>query len=185
MTRKTTTPKEVTEILALREAGYTVLAISQKLNISTRTINRHLAAYGAKKGSLKQEVIESARTEIFKLITSNNAIREEAAKLIADDIAHSNHLRAIIIEASEFLKATSLSEAVLVMRGAAAYSTAFKNTSDTIRHALSVDKLIDDVDDLPELIVRELTSEEIEQMTQRQIKEYGAADVELEVVEEG
>jgi len=178
MTRKTTTPKEVTEILVLREAGYTVLAISQKLNISIRTINRHLAAYGAKKGSIKQDVIESARTEIFKLITSNNAIREEAAKLITDDIAHSNHLRGIMIEASEHLKATSLPEAVLVMRAAAAYSTAIKNTSDTTRRALGADKLIDEVDDLPELIVRELTSKEIELMIkEQQVDEYDVDEI--------
>lgn len=185
MARKTTTPKEVTEILTLREAGYTVLAISQKVNISTRTIDRHLATHGTKKGSLKQEVIENARTEMFKLINSNTAIREEAAKLIADDIAHSNHIRGIMIDASEFMKATSLPEAVLVMRGAAAYSTAFKNTSDTIRHALGVDKLIDDTDELPELVIRELTSTEIELMTQRQVEEYGVEKVELEVIEEG
>jgi len=164
MTRKTTTPIEVTEILALREAGYTVLAISQKLNISVRTIHRHLATHGIKKGSLKEEVIEKARTELFKLVTSNPAIREQAAKLIVDDIAHSNHLRAIMIEASEHLKATTLQEAVLVMRGAAAYSTAFKNTSDTIRHSLGADKLTDEESELPELIITELTSEQIKEM---------------------
>lgn len=191
MTRKTTTPKEVTELLALREAGYTVLAISQRLNISVRTIQRHLATHGTKKGSLKQEAIENARAELTKLITSNTAIREEAAKLIADDIAHSNHLRAIMIEASEFLKATSLPEAVLVMRGVAAYSTAFKNTSDTIRHALGVDKLIEETDELPELTVRELTSIEINQMIKRQEKEYGVQELEvideaeIETIEEG
>ena len=190
MTRKTTTPKEVTEILALREVGYTVLAISQKLNISVRTIDRHLSIHGAKKGSLKQEAIESARNELLKLITSNTTIREEAAKLIADDIAHSNRVRAIMIDASEYLKATSLPEAVLVMRALAAYSTAFKNTSDTIRHALAVDKLVDETDDLPELTVRELTSIEIEQMMKLQQKEYGlqelevSEEAEIEVIEE-
>jgi hypothetical protein len=172
MTRKTTTPKEITEILTLREAGYTVLAISQKLNISTRTIDRHLATHGAKKGSLKQEVIENARTELFKLITSNTAIREEAAKLIADDIAHSKHIRAIVIEASEFLKATSLPDAVLVMRGAAAYATVFKATSDTIRHALGVDRLIDESDELPELMVSEMTAKDVEKMREQQDKDY-------------
>lgn len=191
MTRKATTPKEVSEILALREAGYTVLAISQKLKVSIRTIQRYLANHGAKKGSLKLEAIENARSEVLKLITSNTAIREEAAKLIADDIAHVNHLRAIMIEASEYLKATSLQEAVLVMRGVAAYSTAFKNTSDTIRHALGVDKLVDETDDLPELIIRELTSIEIHQLIKQQEEEYGAQKVELveeteiEIIEEG
>lgn len=164
MTRKTATPREVTAMLALREAGYTVLAISQKLNMSVRTVQRHLATHGAKKGSLKEEIIENARAELFKLVTSNPAIREEAAKLISDDIAHAAHLRTIILEASEHLTATSPQEAVLVMRAAAAYSTALKNTSDTIRHSLGVDKIVDDTDDLPELILTELTNEQVEAM---------------------
>ena len=164
MAGRTATPKEITEILALREVGYSVLHISQKLGFSVRTIHRHLAENNVKKGSLKKEVIENARAELSKIITSNSAIRDEAAKQIIDDIAHSSHLRAIIIEASVHLKATTLQEAVLVMRGAAAYSTAFKNTSDTIRHALGVDKLIDDASELPELIMTELTSEQIKQM---------------------
>lgn len=164
MTGRTATPKEITEILALREAGYSVLHISQKYGFSTRTIQRHIAENNIKKGSLKKEMIENARAELSKVITSNVAIRDEAAKLIIDDLAHSNHIRAIIIEASEHLKATTLQEAVLVMRGAAAYSTAFKNTSDTIRHSLGTDKLVDEASELPELIITELTNEQIKEI---------------------
>lgn len=164
MTRKETTPKEVTEILALREAGYTVLAISQKFNISVRTVNRHLANNSIKKGSLKLEVIEQARSELFKLVTSSPAIRAEAAKLISDDLAHSNHLRTIMLEASEFLNATTTQEAMHVMRAAAAYSTALKNTSDTIRHSLGSNKVDESPDEFPELVVRELTNVEIKEM---------------------
>ncbi len=171
MKRKATTPHEVTEILALREAGYTVLAISQKLNLSDRTVHRHLATYGAKKGSIKEEVIEKARNELFNLVTSNSTILAEAAKLIVDDIAHSTHLRAILLEASAHLKATTLPEAVLVMRAAAAYSTAFKNTSDTIRHSLGADKLIDEAGELPELIITELSNEQIKEMAKEAMVE--------------
>lgn len=176
MTRKTTTPKEVTDILTLREAGYTVLAISQKLHISTRTIDRHLATHGTKKGSLKQEVIENARAEMLNLITSNAAIRNEAAKLIADDIAHSNHIRGIMIEASELLKPTTLQEAALVMRGLAAYATVIKATSDTVRHALGIDRIIDESDELPELVISEMTAKQIEAMQGQQEKEVREAE---------
>lgn len=164
MSGRTATPKEITEILAMREAGYSVLHISQKYGFSTRTIHRHLSENNIKKGSLKQDAIDSARNELFKIITSNQSIQEEAAKLITDDIAHSNHIRGIMIEASEYLKATSLTEAVLVMRAAAAYSTTLKNTSDTTRHALGVDKLVDEFEALPELIITELTNEQIKKM---------------------
>lgn len=171
MKRKATTPIEVTEILALREAGYTVLAISQKLNLSDRTVHRHLATYGAKKGSLKEELIEQARNDLLKLVTSNPDILAEAAKQIVDDIAHSNHLRAILLEASAHLKATTLPEAVLVMRAAAAYSTAFKNTSDTIRHSLGADKIVDEASELPELIIKELSNEQIKEIAKETMLE--------------
>lgn len=158
--RKETTPAEVVNAIALREAGYSHLAISQKLNLSLRTVQRHLSSHGVVKGSLKAEVIDKAKAEMINLVSSSPVIREEAAKLVLDDIAHSNHLRSIMLEAAEHLKATDVKEAALVMRAAAAYSTALKNTSDTIRHSLGTDKAIDEVQELPELIVRELTAAE-------------------------
>lgn len=156
-------PEEVATALALREAGYTVLSISQKLGMSVRTLQRHLSAVGAKKGKLKEEVIQQARKEMLDRVASDESIKQEAAQLINDDLAHSRHLRSIVMEASDKLKATTLRDAALVMRAAAAYSTVIKNTSDTIRHTLRVDQMSNDnIDDFPELIIRELTAEEIE-----------------------
>lgn len=163
--RKTTTPKQVTDILVLREAGYTVLAISQKVDKSQRTISRVLAKYGAKKGALKKEVVERARSEMIALVKSSSAIKEEAAKLVLDDIAHSNHLRDVLLKASEHLIATDVKEAALVMRAAAAYSTTLKNTSDTVRHSLDVGKGEDTIEDMPELVIREITGDEAMAMT--------------------
>ena len=165
MTSITATTKQITDMLILREAGYTVLAISQITGFSVRTVYRHLNTHSIKKGSLKIELIENARAEMLASVSSNSAIREHAARLVYDDLAHSNHIRNVIIEASEHLKATNVTEAALVMR-AAAYSTVIKNTSNTIRHSLGVDKIADDnVEDLPELVVTELTNEQIREMT--------------------
>ncbi len=162
MAGKSTTPVEVSQALALREVGYTVLSISQRLGISTRTVQRHLATHGAAKGTLKEAVLTQARADLLKRITSDDTIREEAAKLINDDLAHAHHLRSILMEASEHLKATNLDDAVLVMRAAVAYSSAMKNTSDTLRQSLRLDKapLITE-DQLPQLVVRELTLMEV------------------------
>lgn len=146
----------------MREAGYTVLSISQRLGISVRSLQRHFAEYGVKKGCIKEEVLALARADLMKRVTSDEAIKEEAAKLINDDLAHARFLREVMIDAAEQLQATSLKEAVLVMRAAAAYSTAIKNTSDMMRHSLRIEKSIDDADkDLPELVIKELTNEEI------------------------
>lgn len=164
MTKQVAPPDVVGEALALREAGYTVLAISQRLGISIRTLQRHFAAAGTRKGALKDEVLQRAKSELMARITSDEAIKEEAARLVADDLAHSLHLRDIILAASEQMKATTLDEAALVMRAAAAYSTAIKNTSDIIRRSLRVEQRDDTGDELPELVVRELTQAEIENM---------------------
>lgn len=168
MKRKEVTPKEVTEILVLREAGYTALAIANRLGISLRTVQRHLSEHGTKKGGLKKEVIEKAKAELFKSVTSSHAIREEAAKLIIDDIAYSQHIRSVMLEATEYLKATSLADAALVMRAIAAASTALKNTSDMLRHSFGVDKIIDGAGEVPDLNVTELTKEQIEEIVSKE-----------------
>lgn len=172
MTKKTATPSEISEALALREAGYTALSISQRLGISVRSLQRHFADHGTKKGCIKKEVLDNARADLLKRVTSDEAIKEEAAKLINDDLAHARHLRELMINATEHLEATSLKEAVLVMRAAAAYSTAIKNTSDMMRHTLRIEKTIDNTDkDLPELVIKALTNEEIAEMRKVGIEE--------------
>lgn len=168
MTKKAASPDQISQALALREAGYTTLSISQRLGISVRSLQRHFAEHGVKKGMIKKEILDTARADLLKRVTSDEAIREEAAKLINDDLAHAQHLRDIMVEAAERLQATSLKEAVLVMRAAAAYSTAIKNTSDMMRHTLRIEKSIDDTDkELPELVIKELTNDEIEELRRK------------------
>ena len=164
MTKKEAAPDVVGEALALREAGYTALAISQRLGISVRSLQRHFAASGTRKGALKADVLQRAKDDLMARITCDLTIKEEAARLVADDLAHSLHLREVILAASEQMKATNLEEAALVMRAAAAYSTAIKNTSDIIRRSLRLEERIDAIDDLPELIVCELTQAEVEHL---------------------
>jgi hypothetical protein len=164
MSKQVAPPNVVSEALALREAGYTALAISQRLGMSIRTLQCHFASAGTRKGALKAEVLQRAKDELMALVTSDETIKNEAARLVADDLAHSMHLRDVILAASEQMKATNLEEAALVMRAAAAYSTAIKNTSDIIRRSLRVEQLDEIGNELPELVVSELTQAEIEQL---------------------
>jgi len=90
---------------------------------------------------------------------------------VADDLAHSIHLREVILAASEQMKAESLRDAVQVMRAAAAYSTAIKNTSDIIRRSLQLEDRDDASNELPELVVSELTQVEIEQLRSKEAAE--------------
>ena len=172
MGRKIATTAEISQALAMREVGYTTLSISQKLGMSVRSLHRHFSTHHTKKGMLKQDVLAKAKEELLNSLLSDDAIRSEAAKLINDDIAHANHLRSLMVEASAHLKANTLKEAMLVMRAAAAYSTAMKNTSDTLRHSLGAERIINDTTgELPELIIRELTESEVTELRLRQAEE--------------
>lgn len=183
MSKHEVAPDVLAEALALREVGYTTLAISQRLGISVRTLHRHFASTGTKKGRVKDDLLQQAKEGLLAHITSNEAIKQEAARLIVDDLAHARHLRELMLEASELMKATSLREAALVMRAAAAYSTALKNTSDVIRHGLPVEKAVDSADDLPELVVTELTKEDIAVLRRERIAdEVDEQDVEAILV---
>jgi hypothetical protein len=67
--------------------------------------------------------------------------------------------------ASMMMTATNLTDAALVMRAAAAYSTVIKNTSDIVRQSLRLDRFHDDLgEEMPELVVSELTQEDIAEM---------------------
>lgn len=164
MSKTHASPEDIAEALALREAGFTALAISQRLGISIRTLQRHFAAAGTRKGAAKDEVLRRAKDDLMARITCDQTIKEEAARLVADDLAHSLHLREVILAASEQMKASNLEEAALVMRAAAAYSTTIKNTSDIIRQSLRLKDLADDLDELPELVVTELSQGEIAEL---------------------
>jgi AraC-like DNA-binding protein len=82
MPKKTAIPDDIAQALAMRAVGYTVLSISQRLGISVRSLQRHFAAHGAVKGELKQELLDTARAELMKRVTSDDAIREEVAQLV-------------------------------------------------------------------------------------------------------
>jgi len=177
MSKKTATPDEIAQALAMRAAGYSVLSISQALGISIRSLQRHFASHGARKGAIKQDLLDSARAELLKRVTSDDAIREEAAKLINDDLAHARLLRSRMADATEHLTANNLEEAALLMRAAAAYSTALKNTSDTLRRSLRIERTIDDdVGELPELVISELTPEDIARMKANQAEEEALSE---------
>ncbi|OUC12915.1 MAG: hypothetical protein B0A82_19975 [Alkalinema sp. CACIAM 70d] len=148
----------------MREAGFTTLVISQRLGISPRTLQRHFARHGTVKGCATAAMLREARDELIGAAANDEAVRQEITTMILDDLAHARHLRQIMVDASAAMTANSLSDAVLVMRAAAAYSTALKNTSDLIRNAGLSGQA--EGEHLPELVVTELTIEDVKRMTE-------------------
>lgn len=178
MSGKSITPKQVAEAVAMREGGYTTTAISELLAVSVRTLNRVFERHSARKGAVKADLVAAAKRTLLEGVTSNQRVKEAAARIVADDLAHAWALRSRLADASQYLIATNLEESCLVMRAGAAYSTALKNSSDTLRHSLRTDRALDAVEvaDLPELTVRVLTEEEIQKMRESQTAERREAD---------
>src|SRR5450830_1179395 len=119
MTKTSASPVDIAEAVALREAGFTALAISQRLGMSVRSLQRHFAATGTVKGAIKADLLVKARADLMARVSSESSIKEEAARLVADDLAHSQHLRQIMLAATEAMTAVTLADAVQVMRAAA------------------------------------------------------------------
>lgn len=175
MTGRSTAPDVLAQALSMRAAGYTTLAISQKLGLSARTLARHFAKHGISKGSALPEVIEASRSELLALITSDDRIRQEVAQHLQDDLAHVAALRETLADTLSRINETpptTAKEVAQVMRALVAYSTALRNTSDVWRYGLRLDKRTDDDKPLPELVISELTADQITQLRQREFNPY-------------
>lgn len=166
MPGKAVRPDQTTQAVALREAGFTVTAIADRLGISVSSVQRVLARHSTKKGAIKTAIIEQARKELVDGMTAD-AIKHEAATIIQDDLAFARMLRAKLAVASEHIAATNLQECVQAMRAGAACAVALKATSDMLRHTLRIDKQLEAAaeQDMPELIVRVISNEEAAAMT--------------------
>ena len=78
-------------------------------------------------------------------------------------MAHTRLIRekaAITIEA---LTASDTTEAALAMRALVAYSTLLRNTTDTLRHGMGLNRpsLFESIEELPELVIHEMTAEQV------------------------
>lgn len=172
MPGKSPAPEKIIEAVTLRAAGHTIVSISDRTGISVRTLNRVFERHTAKKGEVSYELVLAAKRDLIQTITSDDRIKEETARLVADDLAHARLLRQRMADATEKLVADDLEQAVLVMRAAAAYSTALKNTSDLFRHTLRIERALDaeKVENLPELLVLEVSDDDARRMQEAQTR---------------
>lgn len=161
MAGKHITPKQKEQAIMLRAAGYTHTVIADKTNISVSALKRLFKAHTIKRGELKQSVIDKAKNELLNDANTIANIKQEAASLLLDDLAQTKRLRLAMAAATEYLEANNTTEALQVMRAVSAGAVALKSTSETLRKSLGLDK--DDVtsDDLPELVIRVMTEDEM------------------------
>lgn len=166
MSGKQKTPDQETQAVVLREAGWTVSAIADRLAISVSTVQRLLKRHHVVAGAGTQALIEKAREELLTAAFSLEAVQQTAASLVADELALVRQIRQKIASSVENLDPTN----PIAFRGLAAASTALKLTQDITRRALPIDKLGQamEIEELPELRIRIMTEDDVAEMRMQQ-----------------
>lgn len=181
------TTDELKQAITLREGGYSLAAIAQKTGISASTLSRHFKKHGASKGGLSDSAVDEARQQLMNDAGFINDLKNQIAAAVVDDISHVQQLR----EASTLLLEELMADKTLPPHyktcAIAALATSLRLTQEAWRKSLQVDELQPEPESLPELVVYELTAEEIAQMRQEQTKDaiYDEPDIELiDVIDE-
>lgn len=166
MSGKQKTPDQETQAVVLREAGWTVSAIADRLAISVSTVQRLLKKHHVVAGAGTQALIEKAREELLTAAFSLEAVQQTAASLVADELALVRQIRQKIASTVEHLDPTNPT----AFRGLAAASTALKLTQDVTRRALPIEKLGQamEIEELPELRIRIMTEDDVAEMRMQQ-----------------
>lgn len=166
MAGKHATPDQGAQAVILREAGYTLPAIAQRLEISLSTVQRLLKKHKAVAGATTQALIEKAREEMLASAFSLESVQQTAASLVLDDLAIGQQIRRKLSSALEELDLSS----PIAFRALAASATTLKLTQDVSRRALPLDKLeqAQAVEELPELQIHVMTPWDVEEMRAQQ-----------------
>ena len=182
MTGKQKTPDQAVEAVILREAGWTISAIANRLSISISTTQRLLKKHKAVAGAGSAALIEKARDELITTAFSLDSVQLSLASLVSDDIALSAQIRTKLTEAIEALDPSSPT----AFRGLAASATTLKLTQDVTRRALPLEKLNQalDCEELPELKIHLMTEDDVGEMRAKQRLEEAERNGDAQGVED-
>ncbi|MEE5154652.1 helix-turn-helix domain-containing protein [Pseudomonas alliivorans] len=166
MPGKKSTPDQNTQVVILREAGYTLPVIADRLGLSISTVQRIIKTNKAVVGAGTRALIDKAREELLSSAFSLDAVQQTVATLVADELALSHQIRTKIASALEALDPTD----PVAFRGLAAASTALKLTQDVTRRSLPIEKLnqAQDIEELPSLQIHIMTEQDVAEMRARQ-----------------
>jgi transcriptional regulator with XRE-family HTH domain len=182
MVGKQKTPDQASQAVILREAGWTVSAIADRLAISVSTVQRLLKKHNAVAGAATQALIEKARDELLTTAYSLESVQQAAASLIADELALTQQIRLKLANAIESLDPAD----PVAFRGLAAASTTLKLTQDVTRRALPIEKLNQalEIDEIPELRIHIMTEDDAAEMRAQQRLEEAERDGDLQGAED-
>lgn len=166
MPGKKTTPDQSTQVVILREAGYTLPVIAARLDLSISTVQRIIKTNKAVAGAGTRALIDKAREELLSSAFSLDAVQQTVATLVADELALSHLIRIKIATGLEALDPTD----PVAFRALAAASTALKLTQDVTRRSLPIEKLnqAQDIEELPTLQIHIMTENDVAEMRAKQ-----------------
>jgi hypothetical protein len=182
MPGKKSTPDQNTQVVILREAGYTLPVIADRLDLSISTVQRIIKTNKAVAGAGTRALIDKAREELLSSAFSLEAVQQTVATLVADELALSYLIRTKIGNALEALDPTD----PVAFRGLAAASTALKLTQDVTRRSLPIEKLnqAQDIEELPTLQIHILSEQDVAEMRAKQRLEEAEMNGDAQGVED-
>lgn len=165
-------PDVQAQVVALREAGYSLASIATRLGIGISSVQRIIKKRGAVAGAATAEMIARARDEMIAAAYGLESVRQIAASLVHDDLDLAQRIRQKAVEILDAIDVTRDS-ATQDARALAAVSTALRLTQDVQRRTLPLDKLerADSVEELPEIHIRIMTDDDVKELREQQRKE--------------
>ncbi|SEJ33219.1 hypothetical protein SAMN05216201_10775 [Pseudomonas linyingensis] len=165
-------PDVQAQVVALREAGYSLASIATRLDIGISSVQRIIKKRGAVAGAATDEMIARARDEMIAAAYGLESVQKIAASLVHDDLDLAQRTRqkaAAVLDAIEVTADNAMQSA----RALAAVATALKVTQDVQRRALPLDKLerAASVEELPELTIHIMGPDDVRELREQQRQE--------------
>lgn len=168
MTGKFKTNAELKQALILRNGGYSVAAIATRTGISTSTLSRHFKKLGTARGSLTDDAVMEARQQLLNDAGFMSELKQQIAAVIVDDLAHVIQLREAMALTLEAMMTDASLPAHSKTRGIAALATSLRLTQEAARKALSIDDQQIEQEAMPQLLISELTTADIDELRRQQ-----------------
>lgn len=170
---KAATVDEKAQVIYLRALGLSSSVISERVGLSIRTVQRICQTEGVVKGELSEEILKEGRERLREHALNDEYVKDHIVTHLVDEMAQVRALREKSAAVLEEFNPKNNRERALFMRSAVAHSTILRNTSDIMRRAVDLDRFRGESvsEQLPELVFREMTEQEVELIRSQQRKE--------------
>lgn len=157
--------EQLNQAIAMREAGYALPSIVQKVGVSASTLKLAFNKYHVKKNQTKQQLIDRARQELIDDTTLVDEIKHQIASSVHADIVNSKEVRnAACLLLEQVINGKD--DLVKKTRALAAIATSLVACQTISYKALNLEAVRDSVEleDLPALQISGYSDNEMEEI---------------------